>query len=283
MKANPKPLAESLADAVSLPLLPPGVLHLLSALRADDLGVNELTVAVRNFPPIAARVVALANSAWAAPREPVTHLFGACSLLGVNVVRSVCIALAIARPFDAGRCPGFDAKRFWCSALLTAQGAVLLRPYLAEGIEPNTLGTAGMLHNLGLLWMAHAWPEQTSAAFAAVGEGGDLLTAMHTAIGTDYCEMGDALGRAWKLPDEMTNAMGHHRNAEYRGTNAAIVAAVGAAAWLVGLLQQGAQGVPDIGDPRIAGLAPDEARAVFEQLSTKLPPIAELAGTLFGK
>jgi HD-like signal output (HDOD) protein len=224
MSDEPARVDPALVGPMALPLLPPGVLHLLSALRADDLGNRELTLAVRNFPPIVARVVALANSVWATPREPVTNLFGACALLGLNVVRSVCIALAVARPFNSSRCPAFDAKRFWLSALLTAEGAVLLRPLLAPRCDVNTLGTAGLLHNLGLLGMAHVSPEPTHTALDAAARGDDLVVALRAASGTDYCEVGAALGQAWKLPSELTLPMHHHRGIDYRGPHEALVA-----------------------------------------------------------
>lgn len=275
----PAALEAALAEPVVLPLLPPGVLNLLNALRAEDLGNRELTHAVRNFPPIVARVVALANSVWATPREPVTNLFGACALLGLNVVRSVCIALAVARPFNASRCPAFDAKRFWLSALLTAEGAVLLRPLLAPRCDANTLGTAGLLHNLGLFGMAHILPEPTHAALQAAARGDDLVAALRAASGTDYCETGAALGQAWKLPSELILPMRHHRDIDYRGPHEALVVNVGAAAALVSaLLREGAH-EPDEADLRIGALP----RAAFDQLARKRRPFDELAKALFGR
>jgi HD-like signal output (HDOD) protein len=283
MSTTPTPLEVALADPAALPLLPPGVLHLLNALRADDLGNRELTLALRNFPPIVARVVALANSVWATPREPVTNLFGACALLGLNVVRSVCIALAVARPFNASSCPAFDAKRFWLSALLTAEGAVLLRPLLAPRCDVNTLGTAGLLHNLGLLGMAHASPQATQAGLDAAAQGEDLAAALRAASSTDYCEVGAALGQAWKLPSELTLPMRHHRGVDYRGPHEALVANIAAAAALVGALLREGSVEPDESDLRIGALPREAARAAFDQLARKRRPFDDLAKTLFAR
>jgi HD-like signal output (HDOD) protein len=281
MSSHSLTLEQALAEPVVLPLLPSGVLHLLNALRTDDLGNRELTVAVRSFPPIVARVIALANSVWATPREPVTNVFGACALLGLNVVRSVCIALAVARQFNASRCPAFDPKRFWLSALLSAEAAVLLRPLLAPRCDANTLGTCGLLHNLGLLGMAHVSPQPTQAAFEAAAQGEDLVAALRAASGTDYCETGAALGHAWKLPAEMTLAMRHHRDIDYRGPHEALVANVGAAAALVGALLRDGAAEPDLTDLRIGAVPRDAARAAFDRLARQRRPFDELAKTLF--
>jgi HD-like signal output (HDOD) protein len=278
--ANPGTgLVRELSDAVALPLMPPGVLHLLNALRAENLGTAQLTAEVRNFPPIVARVLALANSAWATPREPVTHLFGACALLGLDVVRSVCIALAIARPFNSARCPAFDAQRFWCSALLTGHAAAWLGPRLAPRSDPKTLDTAGLLHNLGLLAMAHAWPAATQQALEAAARGQELAAALRTATGSDHCEVGAAMGKAWKLPDELTTAMQHHARADYRGPHEAVVAAVGTGAALsAALLSE--QGI-DESDLRLAGLARSDAQSALEHLAKKRRLFTDLAKTLF--
>ncbi len=103
-----------------LPVLPSGVPYLLQTLMDENIDNNKLKAVIGRFPSIAARLLCLANSAWAAPPVPVTSLDMACARLGLNIVRSVSIALAISSPFNPARCPAFDAERYWCTALLVA-------------------------------------------------------------------------------------------------------------------------------------------------------------------
>lgn len=267
-----------------LPVLPPGLPFLLTALSDEDTGAQDWATALERFPPIAGRVIALANSAWASPRRPITGLPAACALLGLRVVRGVSIALAVAKIFNASRCPGFNARRFWCTALLTAEGAAVLSQERGGELDPSTMSAAGLLHNLGLLWMADESPEETSAAFR-VREGkdaGDLVQALRKTTGTDYCEKGGLLGEAWGLPDALTIAMRHHRTPGYSGPHAAVVSGVGAVAQMVATLSrqdgaacaQSAQAYPCV--------PPAAAAAVFKHLKLKWDPTRELAKSLMG-
>ncbi|MCP4996368.1 MAG: HDOD domain-containing protein, partial [Gammaproteobacteria bacterium] len=140
-------------DESRLPVLPAGIPYLLTVLTDEEIAINELARILERFPTIVARLIALANSAWSSPASDVTSLEMACARLGFNIIRSVSIALAIAQPFDPNRCQAFDAERYWCSALLTADAATWLSPLsqVAYAPEPETARVGGLLHNLGLL------------------------------------------------------------------------------------------------------------------------------------
>jgi HD-like signal output (HDOD) protein len=85
----------------------------------------------------------------------VTSLEATCSRLGLGVVRSTSIALAISAPFNPAKCPSFDLEYYWCSVLLTAEAASRLAAESSSKheFEPATARAAGLLHNLGLLWL----------------------------------------------------------------------------------------------------------------------------------
>ena len=138
--------------AERLPVFPPAMPYLLRELDNDELSYTAIAALLERFPTIAVRLISLANSAWSSPVSPIASLPDACARLGLNVVRSVSIAVAIAGPFNPNRCKHFSARRFWTSALLTAECA----SQLANNTKVPTqyARTAGLLHNLGLIWMA---------------------------------------------------------------------------------------------------------------------------------
>jgi HD-like signal output (HDOD) protein len=271
------------AEDTSVPVLPQGLQYLVSALGDDKMSMRELASVLQRFPSIAARVISVANSAWVSPQTPVTTLSGACAILGWRVVQGLSVALAVAKRFNAVRCPAFDAHRFWITALLTAEGAVLLPSHLGTQRDPNTLNTAGLLHNLGLLFMADRWPRETTAALEASNEGEDLglVEALRATSGTDYCAIGGELGEAWKLPGPLTQAMRHHRDPGYRGSHWQIALSVGVAASMAAVLWRGAKWESE--DPRAAALEMPlpAVEAAFSQLATKRDVIEEWARQLF--
>lgn len=268
-----------------LPVLPPGIPRLLRVLADEDIDYQKLELIIGQFPSITARLLFLANSAWAAPKIPVTSLKMACSRLGLKLVRSVSIALAVSSPFNPARCPAFNAECFWCTALLVADGAVLLLSCAENNkqLDTPTVHTAGLLHNLGLLWLADHKPEQTAKAFEAAAD--DEMTvkqSLQDIVGADYCQIGGCLGRAWSLPAILSETMEHYDKPDYSGIDSETITVVGAAAAMVSALFKELDSPPE-DFVRLEGLniKPADRDEVYLKLSEKLKDTRELARTLF--
>lgn len=272
-------------DELTVPVLLPGLPYLLTALGDEDIDFDVLTTAIRSFPSIAGRLVALANSAWVSPKRPVISLQEACAVLGLRMVRCVSFALAVGRPFDPSRCPGFDVERYWCTALLTAEGAALLSPHLGDECHPDTAHTAGLLHNLGLMWLADSQPTQTAAALqvAAADEGFDVAQALYAATGSDYCVAGGRLSEAWQLPDTLTTAIRYHRSPEYRGPHWPFAASCGVAAQMSALIWRGMDWVPETIPHSAVAIPPAVLQSIFLQLESKRDSMRHLSQTLFAQ
>lgn len=191
-----------------VPVLSPGAPFLMQALSDDSLSFIEVARAIERVPSVAVRLLALANSAWSAPASPVTSIEVACGRLGLRVVRTVSIALAVSQPFNPARCPPFSGTQFWSSALLNAEAA----GWIAQRVCRNdvaTARTAGLLSNLGLMWLAEALPTQTGAALMVARDApmGELNRQLSVQCGMGYDEAGALLAEAWELPSPLRDAI----------------------------------------------------------------------------
>jgi HD-like signal output (HDOD) protein len=291
-ETNRRPLADPrrrVSETASLvpPAVPPAVVGLLAAIGSDDTGIPVLASAVSEFPSIAARLLMLANSAWSAPARPITSLHDACLRLGLRVVRTVSLAMAVARPFDPNRCRGFDVTRYWSSALLTAEGAALLSPVLVRqdpACDEGTMRSAGLLHNLGLLWMADRWPAQTAEALAAVASGVSLEDALRATAGMDHHEAAGELGLTWGLPGPLVAAMRFCADQGYRGDHWRVAVGCGLAAGLAGRLAADSEGPADFETLPVQGLvSPDILADVYDVVAAKRDSVDALTTCLFGE
>ena len=270
-----------------LPVLPPGTPYLLKAMADDDIGFRELSSIVEKFPSIAARLIFLANSTWSSPAVEVTSIEMACARLGFFVVRSVSVALSIASIFDARRCPAFDQTRYWADALLTADIAATLdgEAGLEEAIDVQSARTAGLLHNLGLLWQATWMPEETHRALSlADGEetgapGIDSLLEEECGIG--FCEAGALLAEAWKFSPLLIDALRYQQETGYADHHWEAANLIGVARLLIRSREEDATGLCP--DPRIErlGITPDCQQQILERIDSRSQEIRELARTLF--
>jgi HD-like signal output (HDOD) protein len=205
--------AVSRLNTQRVPVLPPRSAYLMQTMLDESLNFRQAAEIVERFPSIAARLIAVANSVWSSPVSPITSLEMACSRLGLSVVRSTSIALAVASPFDSSHCPAFDKERFWCHLLLVADTATWLAQKVADQARtpPLTARLAGLLHDLGLLWLVDQLGEETQQAILLSQQEPDisLSKALLDIIAIDYCEAGSILGSIWGLPEPLRVAMQH--------------------------------------------------------------------------
>ena len=265
-----------------VPVLPPGAPFLLEALHDDDLSFTAIARAIERVPSVAARLLALANSAWSSPASPVTSIEVACARLGLRVVRTASIALAVSQPFNPARCPAFIAATFWTTALLNAEAA----SWLAQQFLPpaqSTVRTAGLLANLGLVWLAEALPAETALALDTADRiaPGSTDRCLAERCGLGYVEAGTLLAEAWRLPENLRDAIARQLHSDAQLTP--LCQLVSAAIHIVWILRHR---LPwETADERLIRLGLDAAlqEAARQHMVAMHTRTTALAETLFGR
>jgi len=208
-------------QSVRIPSLPTDISHLMRILMDDEIPFTELARELESFPTIAARLLSLANSAWAVATTPVISLEDACKKLGFNVVRSTSIALAVSSPFDPSRCPAFDAGRFWFDALCVAETASFLAAEVdTDGeVQLPMMRMSGLLHSLGLLWLVDTMPKETGNALILAQQSGEhsLNRLTEKLCNMSYSQATGALFTAWQLPSELIRVVTEYPDPDYSG------------------------------------------------------------------
>jgi HD-like signal output (HDOD) protein len=268
-----------------IPNLPNQLRRLLAAFNDENLGLQDLARIIEDHPSIVARLIALANSAWAAPLAPISSIDRACAHLGLNIVRSVSIGLALMSPFKLGSCPAFDLRRFWVSSKLVADAASSLATKLPDTSDHDllqTLHTAGLLHNFGLLCLADIMPRETHQALTRTHNNPEISVnaALSELLGTGFREIGGWLAETWGLPSSLIAVMQHYADPNYREIHWQEARLVGCAAELVNVLYR-QEPLPETMNIEKLSLNATEIAAVFTQLETELPKMKALASTLF--
>lgn len=202
-------MATAMASAAKtnrVPTLETGAAQLLLEIADSDVSMDRIVQLVQVSPSIAARLLATANSAWSNPVAPVTSVGDACFRLGLNVVRTTTIALAIGQSFDTKRCPAFDVDQFWCTSILSSRIAAELAEGL--GVDAGTAATAALLRNIGLLWLADAMPDETNDALADAGDDPEhgISACLQRHCGIDRMQASQTLYEAWRLPASLTGS-----------------------------------------------------------------------------
>lgn len=284
-RAAPEQRTREIAE---LPPLSPVANQLLALLSDEDVNVNVLARTIELDPGLTARIVGLGRSAFFGYAGAVYTVRDAIvRVLGVKTVKSLALTLALSRRFPVDPRLGLDMPAFWATSLLTAAAARNLAPKLAleETVGPEAAYLAGLLHDLGLLVMAHLYPAETAEVFAeasgATYDAAAVLDLETEIIGTDHHRLGSLIAERWHLPPEVVATLGQHHRRDYRGRHWACARLVGACAiaarsWL------GDPGEALVGEDDFADLAvPPAALARLQVWATRqVPDVRELAATL---
>lgn len=281
------PFQEKISGSVKLPSLAKNTHVLLKALTDDHLNYRQMAEIIKHYPEVSARLIYMTNSPWSAPVSPISSIEQACARLGTSIIKSLSIAISVSSSFDTRKCPHFDTDHFWTTAILASEGAGLLASLSPNANQDNfkeTAETAGLLHNIGLLWLADSLPDETEKALqlANQDESHNLNSALQQLAGTDYCEVGGWIGEKMNLPTDLKLAIEYHLDENYQDSAWEISRLVGASAKIVSAIYHKHEPAPtNQGLQESLSIDFDAQSNVHHLLSAKFEKTCELASTLF--
>ena len=194
----------------NLPTLSSVVVELLSCVEQEGIDIGTLARKVSHDQALTAKTLRFANSSFFGSQSKVTTIQQAISLLGMQSVRHLITASALAGHFPDDDCPGFDSRAFWRHSIATAVCCKVLAMHLH--LNQDYAFTAGLLHDIGRLVLVSRFPQQYAAAIAyRAALDCHLLDAERAVLATDHVVVGQALAVQWNFSEVIQNAIsGHH-------------------------------------------------------------------------
>ncbi|HSJ49653.1 MAG TPA: HDOD domain-containing protein [Gammaproteobacteria bacterium] len=286
---NPDSPRARIQELPHLPPLAPVAQELLLELNREEIDINRLCRIIERDPGLTARLIGVANSAYFSQREPIYDLSTAIiRVLGLNLVKSLSLGIALSAPFDTRACPAFPLDHYWCLAMLTSTLASQLASQAK--LEPGAneyLFLGGLLHNLGDLVLAHCFPKQLCEVLrqADANPATPLEALQQNIIGLRASEAGVMLGHKWHLPERILHIISHHHDYQYRGESWRTVCLIGYCSRLIRkqYCTMESEAVPDlISNHNVLELPENAVAAALERLRSKGEQTHSLARTLAG-
>lgn len=194
-----------------LPLLPAVVCDLLNLDQDSDDFYEKLTELTITDPPLAARVLTIANSASTAPSTPITNIKEGLIRVGLKTILSLITTISVARIFVPAK-P--EHKAIWQHSLETAVFAKFIAQRLtAFKVDPEQAYTSGLLHDIGRLTL---FSISAKAIEVIDGKGWDtpieLPKVERKVLGFTHAEVGYLAAHKWQLPKVLQNLIRFHHN-----------------------------------------------------------------------
>jgi putative nucleotidyltransferase with HDIG domain len=188
----------------------------------------------------------LVNSVYYGLTTPVNSIEEAVFYLGVRQIRQLAMVTPVIEDFQklAGNAI-FPWREFWQHCIGTA---IMTREVVTVAMVPSDEAdyVAGLVHDVGKIVMASAFPTQFAEVHRRIASGAaDLLVTENEVLGLDHAELGAIYLHNHNLPEVMVDvARYHHRSTEAK-QNAPLAAAVQIADMLVRYAKIGTSGNPE--------------------------------------
>ncbi len=225
-----------LARLRQLPSLPSAVSGVLASFANEDMDVEVIAAQISRDQGLTARVLRVANSSFYGLQTRVGTINEAVVVLGFRAVRSMVLAVGMNGAFRVDQCAGFDAGGY----LRHGVGVALASRRLARGFgqHADLAFTGGLLHDIGMLVLASAFPKQYGEVLAQRRRDDRFLIEVEREIlGIDHAEVGGMLAQTWHFPVSLFEAVAHHHDpaAAPAGSLANVVHVADATAHALGL------------------------------------------------
>lgn len=184
----------------------------MGLLAREDIGLKELGDTISADAVFAGEVLRLANSALFTRYAEVRSILQALALVGLERIKGLAFTVAMRGYLcDVIRIPAL--QRCWRHSLACA----VVADELADGMymDRGQAYTAGLMHDIGRVALAVAFPREYANMIAVCEEQGlSILATERELFDIDHCEAGRWLSGEWRLPSDFAEITGDHHSPE---------------------------------------------------------------------
>ncbi len=197
-------------QAKELFALPETAIRLQELLNDDRSSLSDVADVVSIDPNLTSMLLKVANSAFYNFPSSIDTVSRAINVIGSEAVFNLALASSAVDCFQNTPKDVIDLELFWRHSVDTA----LICKELGQQIKSRNkerLFVIGLLHNLGELICATETPERAKEC-TLISESVAPWALQKEVLGFTYAELSMALLKAWKLPPEIYNTVGHQHS-----------------------------------------------------------------------
>ena len=195
--------------------------RVLRVVREDQSSVGEVVAAVESDVALVITVLRIANRTAQRKRGKVATIPDAVDILSPDGVETLAARSATFDFFE--RTPGWDAmpERFRLHAVATQAAADRLSREM-EFDDRDELLCSALLHDVGKLVLAHAYPGYPSKVHGSARTPEERIHRERLELGVDHALVGGVLARRWALPNRLARAIERHHSEDAEGEAAVV-------------------------------------------------------------
>jgi len=216
-------IIESIENLKDLPTLPQVAQRIVALSQDPKTSYRDLKTVILPDPPLAAKVMMMANSAFFHRRKQAKTLEEAIFTIGLNNLVAICTSVGILDVLNRWGAAKMDRRQLWRHSVATGflSKSLEIRKVLNKPDGPDIF-LAGLLHDIGWIVFDKIVPQKVLAAIKAKETAGSWSLEMETEyIGMDHAEAGALFLKHWNIPPAVIEIVANHHCPEKSAQNPA--------------------------------------------------------------
>jgi HD-like signal output (HDOD) protein len=189
-----------------LPRLKQVLQELLGMDNNNNIDFGSLSEKMAQDQVLSARLLRMANSVHFGATKNISSINDAIIRVGSGAVRTLVVASVVSGAFP--KLETLNIKTYWSNTFEIASIASKIGS--KAGLDPSSVFTTGVLHNIGELMIHSLLPTEAVAIEKRVEAGEERFDVQREVLGSSSAELGAKLAKAWKFPDEMVDAIANY-------------------------------------------------------------------------
>lgn len=186
---------------------------IIKIIENPESTANDLKRIIQIDPPLTARILKIANSAYYAPSKSIDDIVQAIIYIGFNTIKELALSQKVCEIFRSEETiEGYSRVALWKQSIAVAlMGKLVFRREF--GLAGENVYIAGLLHNLGIIAEDQFLHEDFRLILSkSKKEGKNLEQAELEVLGSDHAEVGRMIAEDWNFPGELTMSIGCHHH-----------------------------------------------------------------------
>ncbi|MCE5250089.1 HDOD domain-containing protein [bacterium] len=179
----------------------------------DSASISDLVKVIEHDPPLTAKILKVANSAYYGSSTTITSLSRAVVVLGFNTIKEIIVSVSVLHYFfDNEGSSVVDLPGLWLHSEGTARASQIISQLTIKE-RPEVAYTIGLLHDIGKIVLALIFPVQYAKVVELAAENRcRIILAERRILNTDHTMIGEVLCDLWGLPEEISSAISLHHD-----------------------------------------------------------------------